>query len=541
MKPGGLLEAITELSHERGLDPEAIIEAIEDAIVGAAYRKYKNFKNIEAALNLQTGEIDLMHYKVVVDQVKDTDNEILLDEVIKLDPLAETGDEVEYEIDSKEFKNVIAQTARQLIFQKIREAERESVIEKYAEKKGEIIHGTVSRIERGRVIITIGNAVEAALEYREQIPFEKLQSGENVRVLLIDLLSDGRGPQLIVSRTHPDFLIKLFEVEVPEVYDGIIEVTAAAREPGKRAKVAVFTTDPDIDPVGACVGMRGSRVQSIVSELCGERIDVIEWSESLEQFIANSLAPAEIVEIDLDEENRSANIKIAQDQLSLAIGKQGQNVRLASKLTGIMININPWEPERDPKAELKIADKLEEKRSEEEPKADETIETENVAEKDKEVIEPVAVAEDGESTVSIEKPDEVAGVEAESPAAEVEQTEEKTPLKKKDKDGESTASTEKPDEVAGVEAESPAAEVEQTEEKTSLKKKDKDGESTVSIEKPDEVAGVETESPATEVEQTEEKTPLKKKDKDVEVDGSPKDDSQDESNQDEDVEIGNNL
>lgn len=343
MKPGGLLEAIIELSHERGLDQEAIIEAIEDAIVGAAYKKYKNYKNIEAELNPQTGDIDLMHYKVVVDHVEDSDNEILLDEVQKFDPQAECGDEVEYEIDSNEFKNVIAQTARQLIFQKIREAERESVIEKYAEKKGEIIHGTVSRIERGRVIITIGNTVEAALEYREQIPFEKLQAGENVRVLLIDLLSDGRGPQLIVSRTHPDFLIKLFEVEVPEVYDGIIEVVAAAREPGRRAKVAVYTNDPDIDPVGACVGMRGSRVQSIVSELCGERIDVIEWSESLEQFIANALAPADIMEIDLDEENRSADIKIAQDQLSLAIGKQGQNVRLASKLSGIMININPWE------------------------------------------------------------------------------------------------------------------------------------------------------------------------------------------------------
>jgi len=390
MKPGGLLEAIMELSHERGLDQDAIVEAIEDAIVGAAYRKYKNYKNIEAELNLQTGEIDLMHYKVVVDEVQDPDNEILLDEVIKLDPLAESGDEVEYEIDSNEFKSVIAQTARQLIFQKIREAERESVIEKYAEKKGEIIHGTVSRIERGRVIITIGNAVEATLEYREQIPFEKLQAGENVRLLLIDLLSDGRGPQLVVSRTHPNFLIKLFEVEVPEVYDGIIEVVAAAREPGKRAKVAVYTTENDVDPVGACVGMRGSRVQSIVSELCGERIDVIEWSESLEQFIANSLAPAEIIEIDLDEENGSANIKIAQDQLSLAIGKQGQNVRLASKLTGIMININPWEPDRGLKIEESITDKLEEKPSADENEiTTETAKIEDAAEKGNEALDPV--------------------------------------------------------------------------------------------------------------------------------------------------------
>ena len=344
MKPGELLDAINELSQERGLDQESIIEAIEDAIVGAAYRKYKNYRNIEATFNQETGEIDLMHYKVVVEEVADIDNEISLDEVAKLDPLAEPGDEVEYEIDALEFSNVIAQTARQLIFQKIREAEREAVAQKYIERKGEIIHGKVSRIERGgRVIISMGNT-EAALEPREQIAFEKLQPGEHVRVLLLDLSTESRGPQLIVSRTHPEFLIKLVEAEVPEVYDGIVEVVAAAREPGRRAKVAVFTNDSDVDPVGACVGMRGSRVQAIVSELCGERIDVIEWTEELEDFIANALAPAEIIEIDLNIEKSSADIKIAPDQLSLAIGKQGQNVRLASKLTGIMINVRAWDP-----------------------------------------------------------------------------------------------------------------------------------------------------------------------------------------------------
>ena len=344
MKPGELLDAINELSQERGLDQESIIEAIEDAIDGAAYRKYKNYRNIEATFNQETGEIDLMHYKVVVEDVEDPDNEILLEEVAKFDPLAECGDEVEYEIDALEFSNVIAQTARQLIFQKIREAERESVAQKYRERRGEIIHGKVSRIERGgRVVISLGNT-EAALEPREQISFEKLQPGEHVRALLIDLSSESRGPQLIVSRTHPEFLIKLVEAEVPEVYDGIIEVVAAAREPGRRAKVAVFTNDSEVDPVGACVGMRGSRVQAIVSELCGERIDVIEWSEDLEDFIGNALAPAEIIDIDLNTENASADIKIASDQLSLAIGKQGQNVRLASKLTGMMINVRAWNP-----------------------------------------------------------------------------------------------------------------------------------------------------------------------------------------------------
>jgi len=378
MKPGELLDAINELSQERGLDQESIIEAIEDAIVGAAYRKYKNYKNIEATFNQETGEIDLMHYKVVVDEVEDADNEILLEEVAKFDPQAECGDEVEYEIDALEFSNVIAQTARQLIFQKIREAERESVAQKYLDRRGEIIHGKVSRIERGgRVVISMGNT-EAALEPREQISFEKLQPGEHVRALLIDLSSESRGPQLIVSRTHPEFLIKLVEAEVPEVYDGIIEVVAAAREPGRRAKVAVFTNDSDVDPVGACVGMRGSRVQAIVSELCGERIDVIEWTEDLEDFMSNALAPAEIIDIDMDIENSSADIKIAPDQLSLAIGKQGQNVRLASKLTGIMINVRAWDPAEEQNA---LREQLEGETKEQETEESEKADAEEPAEK----------------------------------------------------------------------------------------------------------------------------------------------------------------
>ncbi|MDH5559621.1 MAG: transcription termination factor NusA, partial [Deltaproteobacteria bacterium] len=343
MKSGGLLEAIVELSHERGLEQESIIEAIEDAIVGAAYRKYKNYRNIEASFNRQSGEIELMHFKVVVDNLDDEDNQILLSEVLKLDPQAECGDEVEYIIDSSEFTNVIAQTARQLIFQKIGEAEKETIIEKYQEKKGEIIHGTISRGERGSLVMLVGQSVEAVIEKREQIPFEKLQPGEHVRALLIDIRTEGKGPMLVASRTHPAFLMKLMEVEVPEVYDEVIEVVSAAREPGKRAKVAVKSNDPDVDPVGSCVGVRGTRIQAVVSELCGERIDVIEWSGMLEQFIANALAPAEIMEMTLDKEHRVADIKVAADQLSLAIGKQGQNVRLASKLTNVTINISPWE------------------------------------------------------------------------------------------------------------------------------------------------------------------------------------------------------
>ncbi|OGG99973.1 MAG: transcription termination factor NusA [Candidatus Lambdaproteobacteria bacterium RIFOXYD1_FULL_56_27] len=339
----GLIEAIVELSHERGLDQDTIIEAIEDAIVGAAYKKYKNQKNIEAVLNRKTGEVELMYFKTVVESVDDPYNQIDIEEVRKLDPDATPGDEVEFGIDAKEFQSVIAQTARQLIFQKINEAERESILEKYKEKVGEIIHGQVARIERGRTVVMIGHTVEAGLERREQIPFEKLQPGDNIRALLLEIRTEGRGPQLVLTRTHPNFLMKLMEVEVPEVFDGIIDVMGAAREPGRRAKVSVKSNDPDVDPVGACVGVRGSRIQAVVSELCGERIDVVEYSEDLSQYIASALAPAEIVEMTLDENGRNADIKVLPDQLSLAIGKQGQNVRLASKLTGVSINIGPWE------------------------------------------------------------------------------------------------------------------------------------------------------------------------------------------------------
>jgi len=346
------MEAIVELSHERGLEQDVIIEALEDAIVGAAYKKYKNYRNIEAQINRSSGQIELMHFKTVVEELEDPDNEILLSDIKQFDPDAELGDEVEYPIEVEQFAGVIAQTARQLVFQKINEAEREMVLEKYQEKVGEILHGTVARIERGRTVIMIGGNVEAMLERREQIPFEKLNPGDNVRAMLLELKTEGRGPQLVLTRTHPRFLMKLMEVEVPEVFDGIIEVMAAAREPGRRAKVAVRSHDSEVDPVGACVGVRGSRIQSVVAELCGERIDVVEWSEDLGMFIANALAPAEIAEMELNMDSRLAEIKVKMDQLSLAIGKQGQNVRLASKLTDVSININAYEPEVvDPFAE----------------------------------------------------------------------------------------------------------------------------------------------------------------------------------------------
>jgi len=392
MKQSALMEAILELSHERGLDQEVIIEALEDALVGAAYKKYKNYRNIEAMLNQQSGEIELMHFKTVVDEVDDSDNQIHLNDVLEFDPNAELGDELEYPIDVNDFIEVIAQTSRQLVFQKINEAEREMVLEKYKDKIGEILHGTVARFERGRVIVMIGGSVEAMIDRREQIPFEKLQPGDNVRAMLHELCPDGRGPQLSLTRSHPDFLMKLIEVEVPEVFDGIIDVVAAAREPGRRAKVAVRSNDPDVDPVGACVGVRGSRIQAVVTELCGERIDVVEHSEELGQFIVNALAPAEIAEMDLDMEERVADIKVNMDQLSLAIGKQGQNVRLASKLSDVSINISAYEAEEmvDPFAE---AEARHEAKLAEQAEAEGTTPEEAAAPKEADATEEAAAPE----------------------------------------------------------------------------------------------------------------------------------------------------
>ncbi|MCP4296087.1 MAG: transcription termination factor NusA [Proteobacteria bacterium] len=424
MKSAGLLDAIVELSQERGLDQDAIIEAIEDAIVGAAYRKYKDYRTIEAILNRQTGVIELMYYRTVVEELRDPDNEILVAEAHKMDPLAECGDEVEYEIDSSEFAGVIAQTARQLVFQKIKEAERESVLEKYQDKVWEIVHGSVSRVERGRIIVLISGTVEAVLERREQIPFEKFQAGEALRGILIDLRSEGKGPQLVLSRTHPKFLMKLMETEVPEVYDGVIDVISAARDPGRRAKIAVRSNDPEVDPVGSCVGVRGSRIQAVVSELCGERIDVVEWSEVPEQFVVNAIAPADIVEMTLDEENKKVDLHVAPDQLSLAIGKQGQNVRLASRLTEFSINVIPWdipelgegtskldEPEElAPIGNGKVEEKVETSEAEVE-KAEKTEKSEEVAEAEKETDLIPGIKEpsdkDNDSTPEIKGPADV--------------------------------------------------------------------------------------------------------------------------------------
>ena len=339
MVKDNILEAIGDIARDKGIDRNRLVEVIQEAVTAAAKRKYKHFEDIEARLNTDSGELEVFRYKTVAEVVDDPENQIPIQEARKLDSLAEPGDEVEYEIDNKELSRVIAQTARQLIFQKIREAERETIYEKFKDRIGDLLNGVVSRTERGRTFVTFLQT-EAILYRREQIPHERYSSGDHIRVILMDVLNDPREPsQLVISRANPEFVTKLFEAEVPEIYDGIVEIVGAAREPGRRAKISVRSNDPDVDPVGACVGLRGSRVQSIISELRGEKIDIVHFSEDLPTYIANSLAPAELNRIKINEEEKEIDVEVESDQLSLAIGRQGQNVRLASKLLGYKINI----------------------------------------------------------------------------------------------------------------------------------------------------------------------------------------------------------
>ena len=362
----------------------------------------------------------MFHYKVVVEFVEDSYNEISLEEVRKMDPDAILDDEVEYEISPKEFSR-IAHSARQIIFSSIREAEREMVVNTFEKKVGEIITGNVLRAEtNGRISINFMNRTEAYLFRREQIQGEQFGFGDHIRVFLLDVNNNPqKASQLTISRTHPGLLVKMFEMEVPEIFDGIVKIVHAAREPGKRAKISVYSTDDEVDPVGACVGMRGSRVQTIVNELHGEKIDIVRYSEEIETYACNALAPAEIESMEIDEENKEIDVVVATNQLSLAIGRQGQNVRLASKLIGYKINVTADEDEEqlsiEEQLELELeknrkraeAEELQNKESSEE-QGGETPNTES------ENHEPAAVAEETQATNETGTSEEKSETEADS-------------------------------------------------------------------------------------------------------------------------------
>jgi transcription termination/antitermination protein NusA len=341
--------AIEQIVKEKGIDRTVVIEAMEQAVLTAANKKYRNTRDLEARYNPDSGEVELFEFVTVVEEVLDSYKEIDLDEAREIDPEVEVGDSLGEKLDASGFTRIAAQTAKQVIIQKVREAERETIFNEYSDRQWEIITGMVRRFEKGELLVDLGRA-EAVLPSKEQMPREVYRPGDRIRAIITEIRMTTKGPQIILSRTHPSMLAKLFEAEVPEIAEGIVEINAVVRDPGSRAKVAVSSNDRDIDPVGACVGMRGARVQNVVSELRGEKIDIIPWSEDIARFACNALSPAQVSKVFVDEDNRTLEIIVADDQLSLAIGKRGQNVSLAARLTGCRIDI---------KSESKVADEVE--------------------------------------------------------------------------------------------------------------------------------------------------------------------------------------
>ncbi len=339
-----LNQTIEILSREKNIEPTVIISAIEDAVMTAARKQFKTGEELRARYNEESGEVDLFALMTVVEEVTDPDKEISLADVEEMGVEgAEVGDQLEFPKATEVLGRIAAQTAKQIIFQKVREAERNNVYDEYIERVGELIHGFVKRFEGGRIITDLGK-IEAVLPKTQQSRAESFSQGERVRVVINMVSKDTKGPQVEVSRTSPELLKRLFEMEVPEIYDGTVQVKAAVREPGDRAKIAVVSTERDVDPVGACVGMKGSRVQAIIRELRGERIDIIEWSEDPAVFAANALSPAKVSKVEINSfEDKKLTVTVPEDQLSLAIGKKGQNVRLAAKLVGWHIDIRSAE------------------------------------------------------------------------------------------------------------------------------------------------------------------------------------------------------
>lgn len=333
-----LKNVIELVGKEEGIDEKILIEALEDAMLTVARKHFGFHRDIEAHLNPETGEIEVHEFKMVVDDLFDDEIEISVEEAHKLDPEAQSGDSIGFKLDATELGRIAAQTAKQVIIQKVREAKKDIVFSEYSNRKGEVVTGLVRKSERGDIIVDLGRT-EAIMPRRQQIPGEIYKAGDRIQGVISEVHDISRGPQVVMSRSDESYLVKLFEMEVPEIYESIVSIKAAAREPGVRAKIAVYSKDSDVDPVGACVGMKGSRVQSVVSNLRGEKIDIVPWEEDPVRFVCSAIAPAEVSRIRLNETAKTMELIVADDQLSLAIGKRGQNVRLASKLSGWRLDI----------------------------------------------------------------------------------------------------------------------------------------------------------------------------------------------------------
>lgn len=353
-----ILMVVDAVSNEKGISKDTIFEAIEVALATATRKKHSGTIDARVEIDRETGEYDTYRrWEVVEDDIEEMefpDAQIKLTEAKQESPDIDVGDFIEEEIDSVEFGRIAAQTAKQVIVQKVRDAERAQVVENYQDRVNDLVMGIIKRIDRGNAILDLGNNAEAIIPRENMIPREPVRNGDRIRGLLAEIRPDARGPQLYVSRTAPELLIKLFTLEVPEVGEGLIDIIGAARDAGLRAKIAVRSNDPRIDPVGACVGMRGSRVQSVSGELAGERVDIILWDENPAQFVINAMSPAEVKSIVVDEDSHSMDIAVGEDQLSQAIGRGGQNIRLASELTGWTLNVMT-EAEAEEKSEEEVA------------------------------------------------------------------------------------------------------------------------------------------------------------------------------------------
>lgn len=333
-----LKKVIDQISKDKGIDRDLLIDTLEEAIRASVIKKYGDGLDIEVTFNDETGDIEVFQFKIVVDKVHDPDNEISLEEARQHDPNVELDDEMGFRLHVEDLGRIAAQSAKQVLIQRMRDAEQEIIYEEYKNRKNEIVSGIIQRRDRAGWIVNLGRT-EALLPKEQQIPREHFRQGDRVEGLIIDVRKEGRGPQIIISRSHPDYMVALFRREVPEVADGTVNIMSVARDPGLRAKVAVLSQDSNVDPVGACVGVRGSRIHNIVQEL-RERIDIVLWSPDIATYAANALSPARIAKIIVDDEEKTLEVVVPDDQLTPAIGKKGQNVKLAAKLLGWKIDIH---------------------------------------------------------------------------------------------------------------------------------------------------------------------------------------------------------
>ena len=334
--------ALKELVKEKGISEDLLFTTIQDALVAAYKKNYANLhtnaQNVKVIMDRETGEIKVYAQKVVVDEVYDDVTEISLEDAKTIRPTLEVDDIVDLEVTPKNFGRVAAQLAKQVVTQRIKEAERSIIYDEYKEKEFDIITGTILRKDKGMVFVNLGK-LEGVIGPNEQIPNEEYKFNEKLKLYIVEVKNGSKGPQIHVSRTHPGLVKRLFELEVPEIFEGVVEIKSISREAGSRSKIAVYSNDEEVDPMGACVGPKGARVQNIVNELKNEKIDIIKWSKSPEEFISNALSPAKVLSVEVDEDNKSAKVVVDDNQLSLAIGKEGQNVRLAAKLTNWKIDI----------------------------------------------------------------------------------------------------------------------------------------------------------------------------------------------------------